>query len=1104
MKYSLNAKVILRIPVQPLKTHFTKEDLLTFFTKKESQEALFLSSTDLLDAFKKWQSGILDTQKEDRLITALLKYATRMHSRCTPFGLFAGCGILDINAETIEVKKGIIERSTRLDMNFSCALAQNLAQLPYIQKHLKFYPNSSLYFVQDKLRYIEYYYKDKSRVHKISAVDSSIYLQKILQKARSGVRLNDLAIVIVDDDITFEEAYAFVTEIVLSQLLISELEPNVTGENLLNQIIKVFIGIINENEPRDWKKDTESTHEIQKIQGIIELLKSTNEQLRIIDNSNCNDISVYKQLAQKLSSLEVPFELNKLFQTDMFIAPYKSYKPKATRHNSEIVQNILQENDRFKQESEQSNALIIDSETKSIEVERKNKNLEIQLTKALTILNQLTTKESKTNLSEFKEKFYERYEAEEVPLLKVLDTEMGIGYAQNTNHSGDLNPLVNDLFLPFQNNREKKIIWNKRQSFLFKKLLEAQRNTAHSIELNSKDLKDFECDWNDLPDSFSVMYKHLGKRDNKDLISVENAGGSSATYLLGRFGSANKQIGDLVNEIAKAEQEKNPDSVLAEIVHLPESRTGNILMRPTFRDYEIPYLSNSTLPQEQQINLEDLFISIKYNRIYLWSKKLKKEVVPRMGNAHNFSFNSLPVYHFLCDLQTQNIRGGIYFDWGNLKDQFSFLPRVEVDNVVLSYASWQLKKVDYEVLLKKDTNLMEIAFEWRKKLRLPQLVLLADGDNELLINLENELSIKMFVSMIKKRSGIVLKEFLFDEKTAIVKDEDGNVYVNEFIAILEKSKSANRQNDSVNKEARQVPKDDLSRIFTIGSEWLYYKLYCGVRTSDKVLTEVIKPLTQELVEEGLIDSWFFIRYADPELHLRIRFHFSDLKNIGLVIIKFQNSINEYLKTGLIWKVQTDTYKKEIERYGENTIKISERLFHFDSEFVIGVLDSVHGDEGEDIRWIIAIKAVDKLLSDFNYSTARKKALMENLKVGFAHEFKMDKSLKTQLDKKFRKHRSTIESILSSKSANVNDLEPLFDLLEKKSRVMNSLVNQILSLSRKEQLAMPLDELIASYIHMLLNRLLKNKQRMHEMVIYDFMWRTYRSEIAKNKQLKTVL
>lgn len=237
-----------------------------------------------------------------------------MHSRCTPFGLFAGCGIMESGAEAIRVNLEEIERSTRLDMHFTCALAQKLAQLPDIQQHLKFYPNSSLYIVQDRIRYIEYYYRDKIRVHKISAVDSSIYLQGILQKARDGATLAELALTIVDGDITFEEASAFVAEIVSAQLLVSELEPGVTGEELLVEIINVLNSILNQDDINLQKKSPENSIQHQELQDIIGLLKNTQEQLQTIDKRICNDITVYSELAEKLRAVEVPFELNKLFQ----------------------------------------------------------------------------------------------------------------------------------------------------------------------------------------------------------------------------------------------------------------------------------------------------------------------------------------------------------------------------------------------------------------------------------------------------------------------------------------------------------------------------------------------------------------------------------------------------------------------------------------------------------------------------------------------------------------------------------------------------------------------------------------------------------------------
>jgi len=52
----------------------------------------------------------------------------------------------------------------------------------------------------------------------------------------------------------------------------------------------------------------------------------------------------------------------------------------------------------------------------------------------------------------------------------------------------------------------------------------------------------------------------------------------------------------------------------------------------------------------------------------------------------------------------------------------------------------------------------------------------------------------------------------------------------------------------------------IQRKFLLGDAWLYYKIYCGARTADMLLTDMIAPLVAELKKQELIEKWFFIRY----------------------------------------------------------------------------------------------------------------------------------------------------------------------------------------------------------------------------------------------------
>ena len=113
-----------------------------------------------------------------------------------------------------------------------------------------------------------------------------------------------------------------------------------------------------------------------------------------------------------------------------------------------------------------------------------------------------------------------------------------------------------------------------------------------------------------------------------------------------------------------------------------------------------------------------------------------------------------------------------------------------------------------------------------------------------------------------------------------------------------------------------------NRTCLVGSKWLYYKIYCGVKTADTLLLEVLKPLTKNLLEKQIINKWFFIRYSDPKPHLRFRVELIDLKNNYEVIQTVKTLLNPYINNRQIWDIQIANYKRELERYGAKTIEVA--------------------------------------------------------------------------------------------------------------------------------------------------------------------------------------
>ncbi|MEO0571335.1 MAG: thiopeptide-type bacteriocin biosynthesis protein [Bacteroidota bacterium] len=290
----------------------------------------------------------------------------------------------------------------------------------------------------------------------------------------------------------------------------------------------------------------------------------------------------------------------------------------------------------------------------------------------------------------------------------------------------------------------------------------------------------------------------------------------------------------------------------------------------------------------------------------------------------------------------------------------------------------------------------------------------------------------------------------------------------------------------------------IQRSFIPGDQWLYYKIYSGAKATDTLLTEVVLPLVHQFQEEGLIEKWFFIRYADPQHHLRLRFLVSKAGVTEKIMGQVSERLQPLVSQDIVWKVQLGTYNRELERYGEQTMTLSESLFCYDSWATVQFLDLIEGDEGERLRWLFGLRAIEGLLNAFDYSIQDKLQLMEGLKTGFGREFNMSRPLKKQLDDKYRKEREDIAHFMTFTAEEEPEYEPLILILKETYQGIGPIAQDILTIEKNGQLELAKDNVLGSYIHMLMNRLFKSKNRLNEMVCYDFLFRYYKSKIARSK------
>jgi thiopeptide-type bacteriocin biosynthesis protein len=710
-----------------------------------------------------------------------------------------------------------------------------------------------------------------------------------------------------------------------------------------------------------------------------------------------------------------------------------------------------------------------------------------RMREAIVLLADIAPRPKEAWRARFVERFAMRYGERAVPLMEALDDELGIGLDATRPDESEL--LAGGM--PAVSAAVAAMPFGARDAYLLHRLGGLLRDGALVWNLEDRDLRGLHVsDALPLPDavafkgSIGAASAEALRRGDFDLV-VDGIVGPSGGRLLGRLAGDDSALREALAKHTDAEEAANPDAVFAEIVHVPAGHAGNVLRRPALRRFEIPILARSSVDAEHRIALDDLVVRLRHGVIELWSRRLGRRVLPRLTIAHHHSqAKNLAVYRFLCALQEEGVSSRLRWDWGALESS-PFLPRVVRGHIVLSRARWLFDSKD------PATASPAALTEWRRRFGAPRYVMLQEADQAIAVDLDNALSVDALLQRARARPYLTLVEMLPAPTDLAVSGPEGR-YVHEVIVPF-----STRSRAATDARAPSVSVDVAKRSFPPGSEWLYLKAYGGASNLDRVLSESVAPVVRSLLDRSAIDRWFFVRYRDPEHHLRLRLHGDPTRLDRDVRPALESALRDAQRSGLMWRIEGSTYEREVERYGGlAALQIAESVFHADSDAVLALLDGVIEGTGRDptdvLRWRAALRGIDGILAAFGVEPPSRVAVLRARRDALIAEIGTSPEALRRAGVGYRMRAAELDRIITVPDTPPSPgLASAWEAMAARDAAIAALAPSLLA-----AVAVQADRVLGSFLHMHVNRVFARSPLEKEIVLYDWLSRAHAARIAR--------
>ncbi|MFD9789511.1 lantibiotic dehydratase [Streptomyces sp. NPDC059070] len=327
----------------------------------------------------------------------------------------------------------------------------------------------------------------------------------------------------------------------------------------------------------------------------------------------------------------------------------------------------------------------------------------------------------------------------------------------------------------------------------------------------------------------------------------------------------------------------------------------------------------------ESIPLDDLAVRASFGGFQLLRRSSGQQIAVVVPHALDLSTSAPNIARFLAESQHVGLHAWTPWYWGRL-EVLPHLPRVRYGRSVLNPARWR-PTPQLADAAQEPARWPAALDEWRRAFRVPEHVLVAVSDKRLDVDLTHHLHRELFRHELARRPDLAVFESVGDRHNRFGWSAG---HANEIVFPL-----VPRADGPVPSPAPRIaarPRHDRP-THHIGGAWLSVKLLTPPPEHEHLLTRELPVLLGELDES--VRSWHFVRYADPEPHLRLRVEAREGAGSTDLLPAFHDWTRRLYAEGLIRDVSLHTFAPEAERYGgDQALASALEVFHTDSVAVV--------------------------------------------------------------------------------------------------------------------------------------------------------------------------